>query len=151
MARSKIWVIPLYSNFDPADRVLGLQFNFPLFLRSERARLREFELQNELIQYRQQNFELEILNKLSANAVNLDVLNSNLTLWESAILNYRKLLDAEREKFILGESTNFLVNRREIQWLQAQQNYIKAYVEYRIQRLEYYYLLATLPEFMELM
>ena len=139
---------PWLTSYDPGqNQYWGVQFRFPLLLRSERARVKEFELREEIVDYEQQSFIIDLTNSLEANKSMLSTLDSNQQLWASASANYAVLLQAEQRRFFLGESNNFLVNRRETQWLETRKKYIKSYVEYRIRALEFYYLLALMPDF----
>ena len=139
---------PWLTTYDPGENQFwGLQFRFPLLLRSERARVKEFEIREQIVEYEQESFMIDLTNSLAANKRILGTLDSNQQLWFSASANYAVLLQAEQRRFFLGESNNFLVNQREIQWLETRKKYIKSYVEYRIRALEFYYLLALMPDF----
>lgn len=127
------------------NNYVGVQLNFPMALRSERSKVKRFELQNEMIAYERQYFEIDLENKILANIQMRSTLDSNRRLLALATVNYRTLLEAEQQRFIIGESNNFLLNRRELQWLSARKSFVKSYVDFRIQQLEYLYLLAVLP------
>ncbi len=127
------------------NQYLGLKFELPILLRSERARAKQWALKNQMLEFERENFSVQLNNAISANNAVQSTLDSNQSLWRSTAVNYGILLNAEQQRFFLGESNNFLVNRREIQWLETRKKYIKNYVEYRIRVLEYYYLFALLP------
>lgn len=97
----------------------GLNINFPLFLRKERADLK-------LTKLKLQDTHLEILNtKISLNnkikaldkELNSYVLQSSFS--KDIVEDYSKLLKAEERKFFLGESSLFLVNSREAKLIEA--------------------------------
>lgn len=139
--------LPLFSDMSPTDNpYLGLQFNFPLLLRGERARLKQYEVKGEMVDFEQQFFAIELTNDLIANRGMRETLDSTQRLWRATAANYNVLLNAEQKRFRIGESNNFLLNRREIQWLETRTKYIKSYVDFRIKVLEYYYLLGVLPD-----
>ena len=73
-------------------------------------------------------------------------LKKSAALWKTASINYGTLLAAEQTKLTLGESSLFVVNKRELKWIDAREKYINNYVEYRKAILGYYYSLVLLPE-----
>jgi len=80
-----------------------------------------------LIKIKQQQTELafaqkrvELDNKLQAYAAELTRLREQLTLAENNVENYQRLLDAEQEKYQIGESSLFLINSREVKLIESQ-------------------------------
>ena len=54
------------------------------------------------------------------------------------------MLQAEQTKFNLGESSLFVLNSRELKWIDAREKYIKSYIMYRKSILRYYHSLGIL-------
>ncbi len=142
---------------DAGDPILGslnldqnqywaLEFSYPLFVRSERARSKQWEIQKKIVGLESEYFKMDISNAIQANIQARQILDSTQQVWQSAAINYEELLRAEQQRFQLGESNNFVLNNRELRWLETRKKYIKSLVEYRINILEYYYLLALLPD-----
>ena len=114
---------PLYepgSNFQPVNEYkLGISANYPLLLRKERGKLamtrvkildknydlnlKKQELQVKLKTYFELQLQLERQNVLT----------------NQTVVNYGRMLDAENRKFEIGESSIFLINNREIKYLES--------------------------------
>ena len=96
----------------------GINFKVPLFLRKERG-----DLKLAKIKLKDQKFENEVVkvtikNKINAIQQELDsyILQNELT--ENIVADYTTLLKAEDRKFLLGESSLFLVNYREVKLIE---------------------------------
>jgi outer membrane protein TolC len=63
--------------------------------------------------------------------------------------NYKRMLDAEQAKFNAGESSLFIVNSRELKWIESREKYIKTYSDYRKSILDYYHSLGILPQIVQ--
>ncbi len=91
----------------------GVKFNFPLFLRKERAGLELVQIEQLDTRFKMKNKELEISNKVRNIAQQLENTEELLNTQQDIYQNYQRLLDAENEKFKIGESSIFLLNSRE--------------------------------------
>ncbi len=98
----------------------GLRFDFPLFLRKERGKLALAKLEIQDAEYGLQQKRVEIANKIGAYYNELENLLRQIRLMEDNAGNYQALLDAEIQKFNLGESSIFLLNSREQRLIEAQ-------------------------------
>ena len=136
------------SNDNPINRSmidnykLGIEFSYPLFTRKERAKVQMSKLylqDNDLIQ---SNLTLQLTNLLNQILENDRLLDTQIDLGEEMISRYQGLLDAENEKFSIGESSVFLVNSREIKLLEVQQKQIKILKNLFTNRLSLLYQLA---------
>ena len=97
----------------------GLNFSFPLFMRNS---TNEYRI-SKVLSY---SNELELLNKNNELKYKLDAIYKTLNILSEQILNAEKtvkysqlLVDAEKQKFVIGESSLFLINARESKWLDA--------------------------------
>ena len=70
--------------------------------------------------------KLELINKNNELKFKLDAIYKTLSILSEQILNAEKtvnyskmLVDAEKQKFNIGESSLFLINSRESKWLDA--------------------------------
>ncbi|MBK8562697.1 MAG: TolC family protein [Saprospiraceae bacterium] len=109
----------------------GVQAGFPLFFRKERgglqlAELKILDAELGLTQKRQ-----EIRNKINAYQNELANLRQQIILANAMRDNYARLLAGENEKFVLGESSVFLVNSRENKLIEAQLKLAKLQAEAR--------------------
>lgn len=116
---------------------LGFSFQMPLFLRNARARTQQHKLfifQNEL----QQSDEFVFIkNTVDASRISLELLSDQAVLAAEISRNTYNLYQAELIRFEMGESSVFLVNAREIQYLQARGNEIDMETRALLQRYQW--------------
>jgi len=105
--------IPGYYDFNWGNYKLGVEFAFPLFLRSERGKLREVKIKQQELNYELQQSGREIRNNILSSYNDLSAYSSQLSLQQKSIQNQQFLVNGENQKFALGESTLFLINSRE--------------------------------------
>lgn len=98
----------------------GLNFNVPIFLRKERAELSQAKLKIKAIEQKTAQKSYELTNKAKSNLVEINNLQRQISLYKKNVESYSRLLDAERQKLSIGESSLFLVNTREQNYLNAQ-------------------------------
>jgi len=98
----------------------GLSFSFPLFLRKERGKLELTRLYIADTDLAVQQKRLEIVNKVREAYRQWENTQQQIALYESIAANYQRLLEAENERFRLGESSIFLINAREQKLIEAQ-------------------------------
>jgi outer membrane protein TolC len=127
----------LYSGFSTRNYVWGVDFSFPIFIRESRGRLNitkltilETNLELELKQ-------LELTNKIKSSYNEFDALIQQIAVFDNATKNYFTLLEAEKQKFLLGESSIFLINNREANYVQAAIKRIELYVKYQSKLAEF--------------
>jgi outer membrane protein TolC len=104
----------LYSNNYKA----GVQFGLPLFLRQARGDLKQANLKIELQKEEIKQVKLEIENKIKKYYAELVAFKNQQVLTNISVDNARKLLDAEFQRFEIGESSLFLVNNRELKYIE---------------------------------
>lgn len=109
----------------------GVNFNYPLFLRKERAGLQLVKIEQLENQYKLNEKQLKISNKINAIYQQLEVTFGQINTLESMVVNYQFLLDAETEKFRVGESSIFLLNSREQKLIEAQMKLNKLQSEFQ--------------------
>lgn len=97
----------------------GVKFSTPLRWRATRGAIQKTELKIQETQLKLTNKENEIQNKIDASIAKLEALNDQLTLQQQNVTNYLALLDAERTRFEFGESSVFLMNKREQKYLEG--------------------------------
>ncbi len=98
----------------------GFEFSYPIFLRKERGKLALNEIKIEQNNLERQQTGREILNNIQATYNDLQNLDSLIRLQELNVINYRRLRDAELQKFDNGESSLFLINSRETKLIDEQ-------------------------------
>lgn len=121
----------------------GMSLEFPVLLRKQRAEITLSNLKMLELEIKRDVKTQELRTKQSAHLAALTQLMQNIDLYRSMANNYYRLLDAEKEKFQLGESSVFLINARENSYLQAKMNllyleaeFFKTYYKWRWSRGE---------------
>ncbi|HNB81652.1 MAG TPA: TolC family protein, partial [Chitinophagaceae bacterium] len=97
----------------------GLSFQVPLLLRKERGELKIAKLKLKDVQYETDYKKAEITNKLKASLNEYTNTKNQLAQFNTIVQNYNKLLQAEKKLFDLGESSVFMVNSREMSYLNS--------------------------------
>lgn len=109
----------------------GLKFSYPLLLRKERGGLELVRIEQLENQYKLGEKQLKISNKIIATFQQLETTFGQINTLESMVGNYETLLDAEFEKFRIGESSIFLLNSREQKLIDAQMKLNKLQTEFQ--------------------
>lgn len=98
----------------------GIEFSMPLFLRKARGETKVYKYkisQKELqLQYKQ----AEIIYKVTRAENELQAYQEIVLIQNQSVNDYQSLLNGERTLFDLGESSLFMVNSREMQYIQSQ-------------------------------
>ncbi len=128
------------SGFDFSDNYkFGVAFEFPLFLRKERAKLRQTRIKIEQTNYEQDLRVQEIVNGIQAAYFDLSNSQQMIEVIESAVNNYKILLEAELLNLDLGESDLFKINFQQDKLLEAQIKLLKIVSEVEKARAELYW------------
>ncbi|PJJ60090.1 TolC family protein [Hymenobacter chitinivorans] len=135
--------VPAYYDFGRDNYKLGVDFAFPLFLRQERGKLQQARLKVQDATLEQQQSRRTIVNQVQAVYNTLRAYERQLALQEQTIANQRALLQAELQKFELGESTIFLINARESKLIELRVKQESLRAGYEKTRAELYYYAGT--------
>jgi outer membrane protein TolC len=129
---------PIGSNYlsqlSPQNYKWGVEFSFPLFLRKQRGDLRLTGVKILDTELNRHQKSLEIKNKIYQYYNEQENLQKQITLFDSAVNNYEKLLQGEQQKFSAGESSLFLVNSRETNFIDAQLKLIELVTKHQVAR-----------------
>ncbi|MFD1141801.1 TolC family protein [Larkinella insperata] len=109
-----------YYAFRAENHKIGVDFTFPLFLRKERGKLRQVQLKSQQLALERQQTGRDIVNGVQAAWNELKALEGQLTLQRQTVTNQQALLQAEQQKFDMGESSLFLINSRETKLIDLQ-------------------------------
>jgi outer membrane protein TolC len=108
------------SGADPLnDYTFGLKASIPLFLRKERGNLKMARIDLQQSEYEFQNKRQKISNSLAGEIASISLSYEILKLRRLNSTNYNTLLKAETTKFRTGESSLFVVNMRESNYINA--------------------------------
>jgi outer membrane protein TolC len=108
------------NNFSVNNYTWGLEFGFPVFLRKERGDLRLTEAKIQDTRWEMSNKRQAIFNKIQISLNEWATTKNQFDLYQRTVVDYSRLLAGERTKFDIGESSLFLVNSREVKYIEAQ-------------------------------
>ena len=134
---------PFYA-ISPNNNKFGLQFEMPLLLRKERGELELAKLKVQDEQLNLTNNFVYLKSKIIQSMNNLTNAQTQVTIFEQSVLDTKTLFDAEKSMFESGESSLFLVNAREMSYIQAKLKYIEAVTKYQQAFLAFQFSLAKL-------
>ena len=109
----------------------GLDFGIPIFLRESRGRLGLTKIKIQETQFDADIKTLELSNKIKSYYNETIALEQQINLFTNATANYFTLLEAEKRKFSIGESSIFLINSRESAYVQAAIKLIELQIKYQ--------------------
>jgi outer membrane protein TolC len=118
-------------NYNPFDGISvnnykwGLTFEMPLFLRKERGDLQLAELKLQSAEYQLENTFAALNFKIKSSMVDLENVSAQIEVYRKTVEDTKTLLEAEKRMFENGESSLFLINVREMTYIQAQLKYIE--------------------------
>ncbi len=117
----------IFNNYSINNYTWGVELNFPIFLRKERANMKLAQIKTKELEADMAIKTAEISYKIKSafnqwrNSVN------QIDLYSQTVDNYKDLLDAEQSLFNIGEGSLFLVNSRERSYIDAQIKLIDYY------------------------
>lgn len=97
----------------------GVGFQFPLLLRKERGEIKMAKIKMADLKFELQNKKAEITNKIRASFNEYSNTEKQALQYETIVQNYYQLLLAERKLFEIGESSIFMVNNRELSYINS--------------------------------
>ncbi|MCF8277882.1 MAG: TolC family protein [Flavobacteriales bacterium] len=134
-----------FANLSPNNYTWGLQFNMPIPLRKERGALRlaNVKIQEADLQIADQ--EANINYKINSSINDWYTTRDQAMLYQRTVSDYAGLLEGERQKFSSGESSLFMVNAREVGYIETQLKYIALLAKNQKAELATGYALGVLP------
>ncbi|MFC2186088.1 TolC family protein [Fulvivirgaceae bacterium LMO-SS25] len=110
----------LFTAYSNNNFTYGISVQMPLFLRKERAELKlaKFKIQSVEAKFAEQGASLNFQAQAALNEVN--TIGDQVSLYRRTVEDYLSLLEGERQKFAIGESSLFLVNSRELGYINSQ-------------------------------
>ncbi len=122
-------------DYSPNNYKWGVSAAMPILLRRERAEVKKSNIKIKEIGFEIQNKQNQLTNKLKATLKKQELIEKQIELQNNNLNHYKSLLDAEREKLFVGESSVFLLNKRQEKYLQAQLKLIALKTKYQIELL----------------
>lgn len=126
---------PENTAFSTNNYKVGIDFSFPLLLREGRGDLQLQRIKIKETQFDQMLKTQEVRNKARTAWENSLLLTTQLNIASTNVANYQVMLEGERTKFFNGESSLFLVNQRELQFVDARNKVID--LEVKVRALQY--------------
>jgi len=99
---------------------LGVTFAFPILLRKERGDLQLTKVKIAGTIYENKNKRIELLNKTKATINEYANFKNQSNIYRKNVSNYEQLWLSERRLFDAGESSLFMINSREMSYINAQ-------------------------------
>ncbi|WP_276481044.1 TolC family protein [Paraflavitalea pollutisoli] len=147
-ARNRFGIFdPKYYDIGWRNYKVGVDVAFPLFLRAERGKLRSVIIKQDQLQLDLVQTDREIRNSILTSYNKLEAYKNQLVIQVSSIAQQQQLLDAEQQKFKLGESTLFLINSRETKLIDMKVKRAKMIAGYQQSLAELYYKAGTRENF----
>ena len=134
-------------SFSTSDYTFGVDFSMPIPMRSERAAIQQGEIKIQEVRLDIEYKENELQNKIFASLERQNTIDNQIALQTQGVVGYEKLLNAENTKFLYGESSVFLLNKRQEKFIDGKLKLVKLKVGLQTEKLNYLYYTNTLiPE-----
>ncbi|MEZ4943114.1 MAG: TolC family protein [Saprospiraceae bacterium] len=124
----------------------GLGFAMPLLFRTERAAVQKTEVAIRELEFGISDKQNSLRNKLQANREIQAILQEQVSLQQQNVVNAGTLLDAENEKYAIGESSVFLLNKRAEKLLDTRTKLVELTAKYQLNQMEYFYVAGNFVE-----
>jgi outer membrane protein TolC len=102
----------------------GLSLTMPLFQRQARGELARTKNKIEDLNWDRRYVSLEIENKVKASFADFYAIKQQIKTNEAILTANKLLFDTENTKFQMGESSLFLINSRELKFIETEQKQI---------------------------
>lgn len=109
-----------FSDLDINDYKWGVSIAMPLFLRKERGDAALAGLKIQETEAGILNLKAQLALKIKNSLIELNNSFVQLQIYQQSVNDSKRLLDAEKNMFENGESSLFLINMRELSYIQAQ-------------------------------
>lgn len=130
--------------YNENDYKWGFSFSFPLLLRGERGNLQLGKVKVMEQQLEIENKTISLQNKVLNSLQQINYLQAQEAIQIQNVAGYQRLLWAENEKFKLGESSVFLLNKRQEKYLEGQLKLVDLITKRQLEQLKYRYYTNTL-------
>ncbi len=108
------------SDFLLNNYTFGLQFSMPLFLRKERGALKMTKVKIEQSERGLDQKRAQLSFKVEVALNEWQTISEQIVIQQKTVRDYNGLLNGERSLFKNGESSLFMVNSREMSYIQSQ-------------------------------
>jgi len=127
-------------DYSTADYKWGINFSMPLLLRRERASIAQNQIKIKEMGLEIRDKQNALQNKIEGNLQIQQLLKEQLEIQGQNVVDYERLLNGEKEKFGFGESSVFLLNKRQEKFLESKIKLLKVLAKYHLTDIEYLFL-----------
>ena len=121
-----------FSEYSINNYTWGMQFEFPIFVRKERAKLKQIDLKLQSNQIDLENKRVGLAFKATAAMNVFETTMLQIRLYRQTVSDYGALLEGERQLFNGGESSLFMINSREIGFINAELKMVELVTKNRL-------------------
>jgi outer membrane protein TolC len=121
-----------FSEYSINNYTWGMQFEFPIFVRKERAKLKQIDLKLQSNQIDLENKRVGLAFKATAAMNVFETTMLQIRLYRQTVSDYGALLAGERQLFNGGESSLFMINSREIGFINAELKMVELVTKNRL-------------------
>jgi outer membrane protein TolC len=107
------------SNIQAHNYKWGVTVAFPILLRKERGDLQMTKIKIENTKYETLNKKNELTNKIKANINEFKNYKNQMAIYSKNVIDYEQLWKAEIKLFEAGESSLFMINSREMSYINS--------------------------------
>ena len=132
-----------FQNYEFNDYKVGMNFNFPLFLRKERGSLKLAKFKIQETEFALSMEKVQLSNKISAQKIEIESLIKQRNLINGLVNDNNTMLLSEERLFTFGESSLFLINTRENNVVSAQLSKIALENRFYISNSELFKIMAN--------
>lgn len=125
----------------------GVNVNIPIFLRKERGKLKISKLKISEQELAQKFKAQQVMQKMNQSINGWNNAYKQLDILSNQLKHYESLLNAEERLFEIGESSLFLVNTRDVAFIEAQIKYNSMIYKYQKSVLKTYFTSGRLINF----
>lgn len=136
----------VFSNFNTNNYKWGFEFKLPIFLRKERGDLQLTNVKIDVAEMNLVNKTASLTYKAQASINELQTTYNQAKLYKKTVIDYTKLVDGEKQKFAIGESSLFMVNYRETAFIKTQLKYVELIAKNQKAKLSTDYALGILMQ-----
>ncbi len=122
---------------------IGMNFNYPLFLRKERGNLKLAKFKVQETELALDLEKIQLSNKIKAQRFEIESLKKQQKFIEGLVNDNQTMLSSEERLFSFGESSIFLINARENNLVSAQLAQINLENRFYISNSELYRVMAN--------
>jgi outer membrane protein TolC len=115
-----------FANLSMNNYKWGLTFEMPILLRKERGDLAKTNLKLKEEQFNLENSKAYVEYKIRNAYVDYNNALVQVEIFQKTVVDTKRLLEAEKAMFESGESSLFLINARELAYIQAKLKWVES-------------------------